>query len=398
MIPQAAVRKLDALRQAADDKRALAEVAKKQRADAEGRVQMLLNSRASEVDLAKAAAAVEAAQQLVQSRYRTWEDAEQLVARLNTWVNELPRGTVVEPAEASSMDVNGQPRQVVGELRRRIGLLAAQYHHIKLAPAPLDDAKAQARELVRVMGQRGRPPTVHTQFGKVTIDQWDRAQQHGQPSFSPQIIEALCWVAPDAVIAKLDTELEAAAARSTSSRDVLPLHERAPRLAEIERQVLDLELAEELVIERAHGEGVEIARRPEQGAASGGAGLIVTVGNLWAWELLSGQRRCGGRDALLRSFASLSALGWVHLAPMRYALKVSAARFCFLSSRLRVPPLTIASSFSSSSLSVNAAGSPALPVSVVMVSDLLMISLLNAVARHATLCVVVADGVWFKMT
>ena len=77
--------------------------------------------------------------------------------------------------------MNGSPAVVVGGLRTQIAKLIAEHHQIKLAPAPLDDAKRQVRELVARLGAKGKP-TIRTQFGELHVHGWQSAEQFG-PTF-----------------------------------------------------------------------------------------------------------------------------------------------------------------------------------------------------------------------
>ena len=54
------------------------------------------------------------------TRYRAWQDAEQLVTRVNAWLRELPRGTRLEVAPTPLITMNGAPAVAVGEIRAKI--------------------------------------------------------------------------------------------------------------------------------------------------------------------------------------------------------------------------------------------------------------------------------------
>ena len=170
-LPDVAQRKLQQLSQQASDAMALRDAAKKQTGDVEHRAQLLINSKASEADVAKAMAAVEAAQDLQQERWKRWQADEELVTRVQSWVRELPRGTSWKPCPRPLISMNGPPAHIVGGIRTQIAKLISEHHSIKLAPAPLDDAKRQARELVARLGAKGKP-TIRTQFGEVHVHGW----------------------------------------------------------------------------------------------------------------------------------------------------------------------------------------------------------------------------------
>ena len=133
---------------------------------------------------------------------------------------------------------------------------------MKLAPAPLDDAKRQVRELVARLGAKGKP-TIRTQFGEVHVHGWSGAEQFG-PTYFDAVVAFSCWLDADRVIARLDEALEA----MPRNDDALPLSERASRLAMIEEEIALLEHREEHVIQRAHQDGIVIERRHDQNPAS----------------------------------------------------------------------------------------------------------------------------------
>ena len=66
------------------------------------------------------------------------------MTRVKAWLNELPRGNTLETVPAPTVAMNGSPAVVVGGLRSQIANLISEHHAIKLAPAPLDDAKAKS--------------------------------------------------------------------------------------------------------------------------------------------------------------------------------------------------------------------------------------------------------------
>ena len=249
--------------QAAEDARALAFSAKDRVSVAQTTLVQLGNARASEQDLIRAADQVERAQELQQQRYRHWQDAEGLVTRVQSWLNEQ-RHLTFEICACPSIALNGAPAHLVGVLRSQISRLAAEHRTIKLAPAPLDDAKRQVRDLVARLGATGKP-VVHTQFGQLTVHGWESAEQKG-PTFHDKTVATLCWLMPDVIIARLNEMLEQ---MPPTIGDVLPVQcERPAKLAEPERQVFDLECEEEATIIHAASQGIVIERRHEQSAQS----------------------------------------------------------------------------------------------------------------------------------
>ncbi len=262
-LPDVAQRKLQQLSQQASDAMALRDAAKRQVGDAESRAHVLINNRADEADVERAITTVEAAKDLLMDRHHKYEEAEQLCTRLQSWVRELPRGTKLETVPAPSITTNGTPAVAIAEIRAKIAALAAEFHHVKLAPPPLDDGKRQVRELVARLGAKGAPK-VTNQSGVVSVYGWDNPQQIFGPTFHDTTVATLCWLMPDTVIARLDEALEA----MPHTPDALPLAQRAPRLAEIEAEIELLEGREESLIEWAHQDGVVIERRHDQSPSS----------------------------------------------------------------------------------------------------------------------------------
>lgn len=258
-LPDTATRKLALLTQASDDARALAFSAK-QRAEQLGtRIIQLRNAQAS-ADIERVLQQHKEALDLQQSRYESWQRIEQTVAKLKSWLAEQ-RDTVFEPVAAAAVETNGK---TLAGLRSRITALGTEYRDVRTSALPLADAKRQARELVAMLGQRGRPH-IHEPFGRLRIAGWmgDEAGS-GTPTPHSVTVEFLCWAIPDVMAARLDTVLE----QTPRNPDALPLDQRAVRLAEIEQLIFQLELQEEALVEQAAASGVSLERRSDQSPAS----------------------------------------------------------------------------------------------------------------------------------
>src|SRR5262245_37200580 len=120
MIPVSAQQKLAALVQAAQDAQALAFSAKDRAEVLGSKVIQLRNAKSPDVEITKTIALHESAQDLQQHRYRTWQDAEQLLTRVRSWLAELPRHVVLEAVPTPSTDMNGTATVVIGSLRTKI--------------------------------------------------------------------------------------------------------------------------------------------------------------------------------------------------------------------------------------------------------------------------------------
>jgi hypothetical protein len=131
--------------------------------------------------------------------------------------------------------------------------LATEFRQIKVAPAPRDDAKRQARQLVAALARQGRPTTITTQFGELKVSGW-MGDGLNAPTPHSVTVQFLCWLDPERVIAALEREIAA----MPVDVHALPLDQRAERLAELEAEVLRLECEEEQTIMAAAEQGIII--------------------------------------------------------------------------------------------------------------------------------------------
>jgi hypothetical protein len=102
----------------------------------------------------------------------------------------------LEAVPAPPISSNGSPAIAVGTRRAEIAKLTVQRHAIKVAPAPLDDAKAQVRRLVATMAKWGAPHCATTN-GQLVVHHWSPNEQTGTPTVA-HVVEFLAWFDPRA--------------------------------------------------------------------------------------------------------------------------------------------------------------------------------------------------------
>jgi len=217
---------------------------------------------AASVELNKAAAMLEAAQNLMVTRHRAYEEREQLLTRCRSWIAELPSHVVLEAVPTPTTNLNGTVTVVIGSLRTRIGTLASEHHRIKVAGPTRDDSRAQIRALVAKLGKKGQPRVI-SQLGQTTVSGWMGDELY-VPTGHAITVEFVAWLMPDAMASRIDEMLE----QMPVDPHALPASERASKLAEIEAEIAQLENEEEALVMHAASQGITIERRYDQSPSS----------------------------------------------------------------------------------------------------------------------------------
>jgi hypothetical protein len=235
----------------------------------------LLALDARRVEEAAAAAArlpYEITDQKISERVRVSQDRHRLrhdklhalCSSIRQWLNALPPGAVLEPAES----VTAKPRQnetlaqAIERLRDEIA--AAQNHLsvVKAAPLLKSELKAAASLLVQQLAQRGRPKVSAGRDGlKVAFTADPRADTLAHRD---DIAALLCWQNPVAMVSAIEREIDAL----PETQAAMSAAEQSKRAAELAEQLLGLERIEEALIDKAASEGVDIPRRENASPAA----------------------------------------------------------------------------------------------------------------------------------
>ena len=153
-------------------------------------------------------------------------------------------------------------RARVDELRGQIEATRRERDRLATAPLPAAEVQAradawierkaeQARRRFSIAGQALARPGGRVEAEVDLLSVYARGEAK-----ATDVGPLLCALFPERV-------REALLAGVDVDADTLPMRERPARLAELDRQVLKLEMAEEDAIEEAEAAGVHIERRPD---------------------------------------------------------------------------------------------------------------------------------------
>jgi hypothetical protein len=186
-------------------------------------------------------------QKVVQQRLQ----AEQSVlSACKAWLDRLPAGTELEPVPVAT---DGHE---LADVRGRIKAANAELEALRRAPAPSEDIEARVRDYVRGLAPKVRGVGV----GKRLSIVWPGAQSSsGSGYISEHTCDPLALVAalfPDRMLSLVMTEVERMA------NDPLPMAQRAPRVAALERELDELHRVEETLVADAIAVGEPMHRSP----------------------------------------------------------------------------------------------------------------------------------------
>jgi hypothetical protein len=184
-------------------------------------------------------------QKVVQKRLQ----AEQSVrAACKAWLDGLHAGTKLEP-----VTVSADGHDLAG-VRERIKAANAELDALRRAPAPSHDIEARVRHYVRGLAPKVRGVGVGERLSIV----WPGAQS-SSGYISEHTCDPLALLAalfPDRMLALVMGEVERMA------NDPLPVAQRAPRIAALERELDELHRIEEALVAAATAVNQPVHRSP----------------------------------------------------------------------------------------------------------------------------------------
>jgi hypothetical protein len=177
--------------------------------------------------------------------------AEQAVlSACKGWLDRLPAGTKLEPVA-----VTADGHDLAG-VRGRIKAAIAELEALRRAPAPSEDIEARVRDYVRGLAPKVRGIGVGERLSIV----WPGAQSSsGSGYISEHTCDPLALLAvlfPDRMLSLVMAEVERMA------NDPLPVGQRAPRIAALERELDKLHRVEEALVADAIAAGQPVHRSP----------------------------------------------------------------------------------------------------------------------------------------
>lgn len=207
-----------------------------------------------------------------QDRHRLRHDAlHALCTHVRQWLNSLPPGAVLEPAEpVNARPIKGETlAQAVARLRDEITAAQNNLRVVKAAPLLKSELKASAALLVQQLAARGRPNVSAGRNGLAvafTAPNADTLAHHHD------IAALMAWVDPDAMTRALEKEIDA----MPEQQQPMPKAEREKRAAELAASLLELEWQEETLIDIAASEGLDVMRR-ENASPAAVLGIVVAA-------------------------------------------------------------------------------------------------------------------------
>ena len=160
----------------------------------------------------------------------------------------MPTGTQLEPVA-----VTADGHDLAG-VRGRIKAANAELEALRRAPAPSEDIEARVRDYVRGLAPKVRGVGVGERLSIV----WPGAQS-SSGYISEHTCDPLALLAalfPDRMLALVMGEVERMA------NDPLPVAQRAPRIAALERELDELHRVEEALVAAAIAAGSPVHRSP----------------------------------------------------------------------------------------------------------------------------------------
>jgi hypothetical protein len=175
--------------------------------------------------------------------------AEQSVlSACKVWLDRLPADTKPEPVAFTT------DKHDLADVRKRIKTIAAEIAALKRAPAPSNDIEARVKDYLRGLA----PKVSGVGVGERLSIIWPGAQ--GSSGYISEHtcdpLALLAAVFPDRMLALVMGEVERMA------NDPLPVAQRAPRVAALERELDELNRVEEALVAAALATGDSVHRSP----------------------------------------------------------------------------------------------------------------------------------------
>ena len=142
----------------------------------------------------------------------------------------------------------------LARVRDEIGRLQSDLRSLAAAPLTKSELKAAARRWVEQMAEAGRPQVL-IERGQFTVRFMPGAI--GDGPLGPGSAAVLSALLPDVVLAALEQQIDAAAGNGVSAAD------RGQRESMLLARIATLEFDEEALVEQAHENGHDVARRPQ---------------------------------------------------------------------------------------------------------------------------------------
>ena len=259
-LPRPAADKLAALSSAADDARTLAASTAQRASELQGQMGYFANQPEQLAGAEHEISRLRAAQQQHKNRHDVLSTVVNGIAR---WLQTLPSDAVLEMAKPpKSVRREGEDvARTIERVRMEIAEAMDELQAVKAAPIPKAAMKEAAARYIESLAEQGRPH-IKCEGDRFSVDFND---PHAYAPAGPNRMAALfAWWDRGWMVKRLHAEIDAL----PEPRLALSASEKQERFAELSADLDKLERTEEALIEAAHAEGREIARRPTASPAA----------------------------------------------------------------------------------------------------------------------------------
>jgi hypothetical protein len=175
--------------------------------------------------------------------------------KINEWLMRLPANAVLEMMPAADIKLRDGETWIdaIEATRKDVSSLQGQLQVVRAAPLPLDDQRQAVAAYVERLGRQAQPAVSVVQNGTLRVGFRDVLVE------AEQTLALLAWIDPEKVRDALTGLLEGA----PRVVGAMGASEKQQRLAELEAKLLELERAEEALVEQANKSGIDILRRPD---------------------------------------------------------------------------------------------------------------------------------------
>jgi hypothetical protein len=178
---------------------------------------------------------------------------QQVVAQVRAFLErQSASNTVLVAVTTSAPKFHDQVIQAIERIRAEIAAATQELIALQRAPLPSGEMRQRAKAFVDELAAIGRP-TLRIASGTFAIE-WHPGV-YGGP-LAPASIAIFAALNPDGLLSLIETEINKVSGSGLASS------ERPRRQQQIEDRILALERSEETLIEQAHEDGHDVARRP----------------------------------------------------------------------------------------------------------------------------------------
>ena len=219
----------------------------------------------------KAADDLRRLQELSEIRTAAWQAASAALSNVETYLRHgKPANTTFEAVEVEvpkpAKGENGVLDQIETR-RRRVRELKADLHRIASAPFPSSYCKSRVRETVEALAQTGAPVLTNVIEHDSTViwpSKTVQSEVHGAQrslSFSeqPDALALTCWLHRDALIARLNAEIDS----ESDDKAALSHADREVRAAEVQADLVEVERVEAALVFDAWSKGLPCEHRAD---------------------------------------------------------------------------------------------------------------------------------------